>query len=165
MDITQIRKAKDEIEAELNKIDKIKEELKNSLNALSSLEVALGGNLLCAQPYQPKQINLHSSISANSTTPDIAAEIIETPSYRVSRALGQMIGKFSRSDLYEKTMSDGMGDIKRGTYSPIFSKLVNRKKIVCVEGSPGQKGSMYAKASEAGTPVESPTTERDEKLF
>lgn len=83
----------------------------------------------------------------------------------MDKALEQMSGKFTRIDLYNKAVSDGGGEIKSGTYAPIFAKLVKRDKIVLVEGTPGQQGSLYMKAGEVGLPAESPQAEQDEKLF
>jgi hypothetical protein len=71
------------------------------------------------------------------------------PFERVHRALETMHGQFYRSDLAKKANSDGMGEIARGTFANIFSKLLSRNQIVCINGESGKRDSLYMKSSEA----------------
>lgn len=92
-------------------------------------------------------------------TPRKPDEIV--PSDRVQAALNELNGRFSRSELFEKARKDGHGDIARGTFANIFSKLIKRNQIVCVEGVVGQRSAIYMKTKEyeeskASQPQEQP---------
>jgi hypothetical protein len=73
---------------------------------------------------------------------------VASPIDRVNRALTKIRGEFTRSQLLAETESDGKGEISTGAYGSIFSRLLQKRRIECVKGSPREVNSLYMRSGE-----------------
>jgi hypothetical protein len=144
-----------DLKAELSTIDVTKKQIESSLQVLTELmksPLMSGGKRSVSTRTVEKK-------SVRTKLPSEVAQGIEgglVASDRVHVILRNMHGRFSRSELYKNANNDGNGFIAPGTFANIFSKLIKRKQIVCVEGAPGQRDSVYKKAEEVGLDEEAP---------
>ena len=155
-----------DLKTELLNIETTKRQIESSLDTLTQLL------------RSPLLANSKRSPSIRSTGKKIATE--ETPSLsagggvgtvlasdRVNAVLDNISGRFTRTELYKMAAGDGKGPIAPGTFANIFSKLIKRNKVICVEGAFGKRDSVYMKSdrnqapSEPSTVVQSLFTEEE----
>ena len=151
-----------DLKTELSTIDVTKKQIESSLQVLTELmksPLMSGGK---------RSASIHTVEKRVRTKFPSEAQGIEggpVASDRVHAILSDMHGRFSRSKLYSNASNDGNGPIAPGTFANIFSKLIKRGQIKCVEGAPGQRDSVYMKAEEViSQPNESPQLESPNAL-
>jgi hypothetical protein len=146
MDLAQIAEMKNKIVEELRQIEGLKQSMEHTLAGLIEWEKQLQSsapNLAKSSARRPAAMK---EVQPKPQTPVKPA--IVSPIDRVSRALREIHGEFTRSQLLAQTESDGKGEISTGAYSSIFSRLLGNRRIECVKGAPSQWDSLYMKSGE-----------------
>jgi len=144
-----------DLKAELRQINEQKQHLESSINSLYKLIGKKGQTLDVVSQKITSQQSPQTGKGIDATTPSEKGLDAIVPSYRVRLVLNNMNGRFLRSDLYRNSSNDGRGPIAPGTFANIFSKLVKRRLIVCVDGEAGQRNAVFVKASEYNNLIDS----------
>jgi hypothetical protein len=146
MDLAQIAEMKDKITEELRQIEGLKQSMEHTLAGLIEWE----GHLQSSAPNLVKS-SARRPATIEEVQPKPQAPVkpaIVSPIERVSRALKEIHGEFTRSQLLAQTEGDGKGEISIGAYSSIFSRLLGNRRIECVKGTVSQRDSLYMKSGE-----------------
>jgi hypothetical protein len=147
MDLAQITEMKNKIVEELRQIDRLKQSMQSTLAGLIEWE-----KYLQSSGPGPVRTGTRRAAVIQEVQPKPPAPLKTTrvnPSERVGKALANMHGEFTRSQLLAEAEGDGKGELGTGTFGSIFSKLLKKQRIQCVKGTPGQRDSLYLKSSES----------------
>ena len=133
-----------DLKTELANVEATKQRLETSINVLTDLlkgPLLSGGKKTAPSPHVGGRVvriqSPSTSMPQGAQTP-LAYE-------RVHLILKNIQGSFTRSKLYGDANNDGYGPIAPGTFANIFSKLMKRGQIRCINGEPGQRNSIYEK--------------------
>jgi hypothetical protein len=146
MDLAQIAEMKDKITEELRQMEALKQSMEHTHAGLIQWEMVLQSSA-----PNPVKSSARRPAAMKEVLPEPQAPVkpaIVSPIERVSRALREIHGEFTRSQLLAQTESDGKGEISTGAYSSIFSRLLGNRRIECVKGTPRQRDSIYMKSGE-----------------
>jgi hypothetical protein len=143
MDLAQIAEMKNKIREELRQLDGLKQSMEHTLAGLIEWEKHLQSSPVKTGTRRPAGIK---ELKPKPQAAIRAADI--TPRERVNKALATVHGEFTRSQLLAETECDGKGSIDTAAYSNIFSRLLKRQDIQCVNGSPRQRDSLYMRSGE-----------------
>jgi hypothetical protein len=149
MDLTQVTEMKNSIIDELQRMEKLKQSMENTLAGLIQWEKHLqkSGPAASRAPRKKPVVLPEIQPIPQGTTKTIRI----TPGERVERALGNMHGEFTRSQLLAETEGDGKGELGSGSFGGVFLRLLKNQRIRCVKGSPSKRDSLYVRSSEAKT--------------
>jgi hypothetical protein len=146
MDLAQVVEMKNKILEELRHIDGLKQSMERTLAGLVEWEKHLRNGqahplkTTKRSPEEIKEVQPQPQTPVRPTAP--------SPIDRVNRALREIHGEFTRSQLLAQTEGDGKGEITAGAYSNIFSRLVGNRRIECVKGTLSQRDSLFVRTGE-----------------
>jgi hypothetical protein len=143
MSDSQINEVRTRIKTEYEtKINKLREEMETLLAAVPQIatyfdDIAATKNVAKGK----KKLVRHARVITRKATTPTAEERV--------RACKKIISSpFHRKDLYEVINKDGCGEMPEGTFSPAFSKLIEKDEIIEVEKAQGNQPSTYIWADE-----------------
>jgi hypothetical protein len=154
MDLIQIVEMKNKVTEELRQIDELKQSMEKTLAGLIQWEKSLQAGATGPSKTTTRRPAVVKEVQPKPQVPIKHANA--TPGERVNKALSNMRGEFTRSQLLAEVEGDGKGDIGGGTFNTIFSRLLKKQHVECVKGSPGQRDSLYMRSGEkkiAETPL------------
>jgi hypothetical protein len=143
MDLVEIVEMKNKIAEELRKVEAMKQSMEQTLAGLIEWEKNLQGSTTA-----PVKRSTRKSTAIGEAEPITPAN--PALGDRVIKALADIQGEFTRSELLARVESDGEGPMASRTYGAIFSKFLKAQRIHCVEGDPEERDSLYAKTEDVG---------------
>lgn len=146
MDLVQIAEMKKKIIEELREIEGLKHSMEHTLAGLIEWEKHLQGSATAPVTTARRKPDVMQEVQPKPPIPVKPA--VASPIDRVNKALTKIRGEFTRSQLLAETESDGKGEISTGAYGSIFSRLLQKRRIECVKGSPREVNSLYMRSGE-----------------
>ncbi len=156
MDRSNVLATISDLERWLKDVDEQKREVESTIITLKRLLGIVDGGYGIGSIPPNRHGASTTSMSMSRGTPEGPI-----PSDRVHAALREMSGRFTRSELYERAENDGNGEIAKGTFASIFSKLMQRGFITLVEGKFGNRTAVYMRTEEYNAQKQNPTPEPD----
>jgi hypothetical protein len=120
-------------------IEAIDVQIKQYKELIRQLDEEKRRYLNLANQTQPYRKILRKAVVDNGES----GSTIKTTFNRLVDALKQMPEIFTRVMLKEGAEKDNLGEIKEGTFSPSFSKLIKQKKVIEVEKGFSGNPSKY----------------------
>ena len=138
IDLDELRKS---ITAEYTeRIDVLKKEMADELAMLDHIEERT--RALTARPRGSRTTTRSKRALRTTRKPAAVEEKKPSAKERILGAKQVLTGQFSRKELLQVVNSDGLGEMRKGTFSPYVSSMIG-KEIVEVEKAVGNNPSIY----------------------